>query len=264
MTASENVVTAQMGATRVECHPDKGAACSMVAAELAERIRGRAADGRRLVLGLATGSTPIALYEELVRLHREEGLSLANVITFNLDEYCGLPPENPESYHYFMAKNLFDHVDIPADQVHIPGGMTPDGEVEGHCRAYEEAIVAAGGIDVQILGIGHNGHIGFNEPGSERDTRTRLVQLDGVTRGAAAATFGGIDMVPTEAITMGVATIMEAREILLFAWGEGKAEAVKRALHETVSPDMPATFLQEHGNVTFILDGGSASQLELS
>ena len=252
----------EISSVRVETHADRGGACREVAAGLAKRIRERAAEGRQLVLGLATGSTPIPLYEELVRLHREEGLSFAKVVTFNLDEYCGLPPDNPESYHFFMAKNLFDHVDVPADQVHIPDGMITD--VAGHCRAYEEAIVDAGGIDVQILGIGHNGHIGFNEPGSARDTRTRLVQLDGVTRGAAADTFGGLDKVPTEAISMGVATIMEAREIVLFAWGEGKAEAVTRALRGPVSADMPATYLQEHKAVTFILDEGAATQLDLT
>jgi glucosamine-6-phosphate deaminase len=255
---------ARVGSIGIEVYEDRVAACRAVAKDLAERIRARAAEGRSLVVGLATGSTPIPLYEELVRLHRDEGLSLANVVTFNLDEYLGLPADNPESYHAFMAKHLFDHVDVPASQVHIPEGMVSAAEAADHCREYDEAIAATGGIDVQILGIGHNGHIGFNEPGSPRDSRTRLVQLDGVTREAAADTFGGLDAVPTEALTMGVATIMEAREIILFAWGEGKAEAVARAVSETVSPDMPATFLQEHGSVTFVLDQDSASQLNLS
>ncbi len=174
-----------------------------VAQEVAALIRERQAEGRKVVLGLATGSTPLSFYAELVRLHREEKLSLANVVTFNLDEYHGLPASHPQSYHRFMRVNLFDHVDIPASAIHLPDGMVPNTAVDAHCHEYEEKIRAAGGIDFQILGIGRTGHIGFNEPGSARRSRTRLVTLDPLTRRDAASDFGGEEHTPRYAITMG-------------------------------------------------------------
>ena len=176
------------------------------------------------MLGLATGSTPIGVYRELIRLHREEGLSFADVVTFNLDEYYPMDPGSIHSYHRFMWENLFSQLDIPPENVHIPRGDVPRDEVEAECRRYEEAIRAAGGIDLQLLGIGRTGHIGFNEPGSGAESRTRLVTLDLVTRKDAAADFFGEENVPREAITMGVATILEAREILILATGEHKAD----------------------------------------
>src|SRR6266508_2061926 len=196
----------------------------LVARRIAEVIRAKAAAGGRAVLGLATGSTPIGVYRELIRMHREDGLSFADVLTFNLDEYYPMDPGSLHSYHRFMWENLFSQLDIPPANVHVPRGDLGRGEVEDEVRRYEKAIRAAGGIDLQLLGIGRTGHIGFNEPGSGAESRTRAVTLDLVTRQDAAAEFFGEDNVPREAITMGVATILEAREILILATGEHKAE----------------------------------------
>jgi glucosamine-6-phosphate deaminase len=206
----------------------------LVALRIAELIRERTATGTRLVLGLATGSTPIGIYRELIRMHREEGLSFACVVTFNLDEYYPMPKDSIHSYHRFMWENLFSQVDIDPANVHIPPGEMPREKVAEAARAYEAAIEDAGGIDFQILGIGKTGHIGFNEPGSGADSRTRLVTLDAITRKDAAADFFGEDYVPREAITMGVATILEAREIAIIATGEHKAGIVERAVEGDV------------------------------
>jgi glucosamine-6-phosphate deaminase len=200
------------------------------------------------VLGLATGSTPIGVYRELIRLHREEGLSFSNVVTFNLDEYYPMAPDSIHSYHRFMWENLFDHIDIRPENVHIPRGDVPREEVEAFCAEYEQAIRAAGGIDFQILGVGKTGHIGFNEPGSGAESRTRLVALDTVTRRDAAADFFGEENVPKEAITMGVATILDAREIAILATGEHKAAIVRRAVEGEIDHEVAATFLQRHPN----------------
>ncbi|NIP96057.1 MAG: glucosamine-6-phosphate deaminase, partial [Akkermansiaceae bacterium] len=197
--------------------PTAEAASNALAAEIAELIRSRSAKGRKTVLGLATGGTPTSLYHELVRLHREEGLSFAHVITFNLDEYLDLPRDHPESYWTFMHRHLFDQVDIPPGNIHIPDGTANDPEAV--CTSFESAIRDAGGIDLQILGIGRNGHIGFNEPGSPAGTRTRVVELSQSTTHRAAEAFGGVDNVPQRAITMGVATILDARRIVLLAFG---------------------------------------------
>lgn len=232
-----------------------------IAARIAELIRARAQAGERAVLGLATGSTPIGIYHELIRLHRDEGLSFANVVTFNLDEYYPMKPNSIHSYHRFMWENLFEHIDIDPANVNIPRGDLPRDEVEEYTHEYEERIHAAGGIDFQILGIGKTGHIGFNEPGSGLGSRTRLVALDTITRRDAAADFFGEENVPTEAITMGVATIMEAREIALIATGEHKAEIVRRAVEGEIHPDVAATYLQEHPNATFYLDLAAAAEL---
>jgi glucosamine-6-phosphate deaminase len=237
------------------------AAARELAGEISHLIRTRAAQGRQAVLGLATGNTPLPFYAELVRLHREEGLSFANVVTFNLDEYLGLPREHPESYWTFMHRNLFDHIDIPAGQVNLPSGTVAEEEIPAHCAAYEERIRAAGGLDFQLLGIGRTGHIGFNEPGSPRDSRTRRIHLDPVTRQDAATAFGGLEQVPTHAITMGCGTILEARRIVLLAWGEKKAAIVREALRGPVTDQVSASFLQEHPNAAFYLDRGAASGL---
>ncbi len=232
-----------------------------LAADISGLIRQRAAAGRRTVLGLATGRTPLPLYRELVRLHREEGLSFGNVVTFNLDEYCGLDPADPRSYRSFMWEHLFSRVDIPADQVHIPSGNLDPGEVERHCREYERAITEAGGIDLQILGIGRTGHIGFNEPGSGRFSRTGLVHLDPMTRGDAAADFGGLEHVPELAVTMGCGTILEARRIVMMAWGEAKSEIVAKAVEGPLTDDVPASYLQRHADAMVCLDEAAAAAL---
>jgi glucosamine-6-phosphate deaminase len=232
-----------------------------VAHEIAELIRNRQREGRRAVLGLATGSTPISVYAELVRLHREEQLSFANVTTFNLDEYYPLAPDHPQSYRHFMRRHLFDHVDIPVEQTNVPSGTVPRSEVDAACAAYEEKIRAAGGIDLQILGIGRTGHIGFNEPGSSRKSVTRLVTLDPLTRHDAAGDFGGDEHTPRSAITMGVRTILSARRIVLMAWGQHKAEIVRTAVEGEMTAQVSASFLQEHDHATFVLDHAAASAL---
>jgi glucosamine-6-phosphate deaminase len=232
-----------------------------VAGEIAELIRAKAARGERCVLGLATGSTPTGIYEELVRLHRDEGLSFRNVVTFNLDEYFPMRPEEFQSYHRFMREHLFDHVDIDPKNVHIPDGTIPIDDVQAFCVAYEKAIESAGGIDLQLLGIGRTGHVGFNEPGSRRDSRTRLITLDAVTRKDAASDFFGEENVPLRAITMGVGTILAARRVVLVAFGEGKAAIVARAVEGPVTEAVAASFLQQHPNARVHLDAAAAAEL---
>src|SRR6476646_3218247 len=223
----------------------------LVANRIATLVRERQAAGERAVLGLATGSTPIGIYRELIRMHRDEGLSFKNVVTFNLDEYYPMPKESIHSYHRFMWENLFSQIEIDPANVHIPPGELSRQEIGPAAREYEQEIVRAGGIDFQILGIGKTGHIGFNEPGSGADSRTRLVTLDAVTRKDAAADFFGEEFVPREAMTMGVATILEAREIAIIATGEHKAAIVERAVEGDVDLEVAATFLQRHPNTTF-------------
>lgn len=245
----------------VTVHPSSGAASAAVASEIAALIRERAGQGRRAVLGLATGSTPCGIYEELVRLHREEGLSFANVVTFNLDEYWPMEPGALQSYHRFMREYLFDHVDIDAANVHVPDGTLPLERVSEYCREYEAKIEAAGGIDIQVLGIGRTGHIGFNEPGSGRDSRTRLITLDGVTRMDAASDFFGEWNVPRKAITMGVGTILDAKRVVMLAFGEHKAPIIRRAVEGEVTPVVAASFLQQHADARVVLDPAAAAEL---
>lgn len=241
--------------------PSADAAAGELAKEIAALIRANEAAGRPTVLGLATGSTPVRLYRELIRLHREEGLSFARVVTFNLDEYHGLPRTHPESYWRFMHEQLFAHVDIPAENVHVPDGLAPRTEVFEWCRRYEEKIRAAGGLDLQVLGIGRTGHIGFNEPGSGRDSRTRLVTLDELTRRDAARDFLGEANVPRHAITMGVGTILEARAVVLLAWGEAKAGVIAQAVEGPPTEALPASLLQGHPNVRFLIDAAASAEL---
>ena len=224
-------------------------------------VEARAAAGATAVLGLPTGSTPIGVYQELVRMHREEGLSFANVVTFNLDEYVPMAPDALQSYHRFMRENLFDHVDIPEAQVHIPRGDLPAGEIAAHTAEYERAIAEAGGIDLLLLGIGRSGHVGFNEPGATPADRTRLVVLDEITRKDAASDFFEERYVPREAITMGVGTILDARELILIATGEHKAPIVRRAVEGDPTPRVPATYLQLHPNAVVYVDQAAASDL---
>ncbi len=233
---------------------------------VADRIRRKP----NLVLGLATGSTPLGLYKELIRMHKEEGLDFSKVVTFNLDEYIGLPPEHDQSYHYFMWENFFKHININPANVHIPQGMfgdlkispyETDPKVEAYCQWYEEQIKKYGGIDLQILGIGANGHIAFNEPGSSLGSRTRIKTLTERTRQDNSRFFKSIDEVPKYAITMGIGTIMEAKEVILLASGENKADAVKAAVEGPITAMCPASMLQMHRKAIIIVDKKAASKL---
>ncbi len=240
---------------------DSIAAAKVVAGEISDLIKSRSKDGKTTVLGLATGSTPLPVYRELIRMHREENLSFRNVITFNLDEYYGLHTDHPESYHQFMWQRLFSHVDIPENQVHLPSGTTERSMVYASCADYEQAIEDAGGLDYQILGIGRTGHIGFNEPGSTRDSKTRLVTLDALTRRDAARDFLGEANVPRYAITMGVGTIIKARRVVLMAWGQAKAGVVQQAVEEEPNENLPASLLQCHPDVRFFIDDSASESL---
>ena len=233
----------------------------VVAGRIASLMRERAIAGRSIVLGLATGSTPIGVYRELIRLHRDEGLSFRHVISFNLDEYYPMAPDSVHSYNRFMWENLFSHIDIDPANVHIPDGALDRSAIDDACARYEAAILAAGGVDFQLLGIGKTGHIGFNEPGSGEQSRTRMVHLDSVTRRDAAADFFGEENVPREAITMGIATILQAREIAILATGEHKSGIVRRSLEGEIDRAVAATFLQRHPNTTFYVDDAAAADL---
>ena len=212
------------------------------------------------VLGLPTGETPIGMYEGLIQFYKRGLIDLSRVVTFNLDEYYGLPQDHPQSYHRYMKEKFFEHVNIPRESIHIPDGLTSDPKEE--CRRYEEEIAHHGGIDLLVLGLGPNGHIGFNEPGSDWGTETRLVSLSEETRRREAKRFGGLDLVPTQAITMGLKTIMRARRILLLASGQEKAKAVREALEGPIRQEVPASILQLHPTVTIILDKEAASLIE--
>lgn len=209
------------------------------------------------VLGLATGSSPLGMYRELVRMHREEGLDFSGVTTFNLDEYVGVPPEHDQSFSYFIQENLFRHINIQAENTHLPDGMA--GDVEAYCAGYEAQIEAAGGIDLQVLGIGSNGHLAFNEPGSSLASRTRPVLLTDQTRQDNAHFFASLDEVPTHAISMGLGTIAEARRLLLLANGEKKAQAIHAAIEGPLTAMMPASLVQIHPDVTILVDEAAAS-----
>ena len=246
---------------RTVVFPEHGDLAVAVAERIIEVIQREISAKGRAVLGLATGSTPLGVYEELIRRHQAGDVDFSRVITFNLDEYYPMPPDSSHSYHRYMWENFFSLVNIPKENVHLPDGTTPRERVADACAAYEEAIRIAGGIDFQLLGIGKTGHIGFNEPGSDAASRTRIVTLDTLTRKDAAADFFGVDNVPREAITMGVATILDAREIALMATGEHKAGIVARAVEGDISPDVAATFLQRHRAVTVYLDLPAADDL---
>ena len=232
-----------------------------VASRIVELAKERQKLGKNLVLGLATGSTPLMVYNELIRWHREKGFSFANVITFNLDEYYPLEHDHQQSYNHFMWDRLFKHIDIKTENIHIPSGSIEKDDVAAFCRDYEKKIIEAGGIDIQLLGIGRTGHIGFNEPGSAYNSKTRLVTLDRLTRNDAADSFNGEEHVPHFAITMGVGTIMAAKEIFLMAWGDGKAEILAKAVEEPVTDVVLSSFLQNHPTITFIVDLPAAAQL---
>ena len=232
-----------------------------VAEEIAGLIRQRTEEGLETVLGLATGSTPIFVYHELARLHRKEGLSFRHVTTFNLDEYYPISPRHAQSYHRFMREHLFDHIDLDPAKIHIPDGALSREKATASCAAYEKRIAEAGGIDFQLLGIGRTGHIGFNEPGSSRRSGTRLIHLDRLTRLDAIRDFQSEELVPRMALTMGVKTILQARRIVIMAFGEHKASIVARTVEGDSSPDVPATYLQDHENCLMVLDAAAAGQL---
>ena len=245
----------------VTVYENQQTASVAVAGRIAALIRSKEAKGEKTVLGLATGVTPIGVYAELVRLHKSEGLSFKNVITFNLDEYYPMQPTAVQSYVTFMYENLFSHVDVVKENVHIPDGTLALDDIPAFCLEYERKITALGGLDLQILGIGRTGHIGFNEPGSAPNSGTRLVTLDDLTRNDASRDFGGKSNVPAKAITMGVGTIFKAREIILMAWSLKKAPIVKKAVEGEISGEVPATYLQLSDHVEFVLDEAAASSL---
>src|SRR5690606_3165932 len=233
----------------------------LVAKEIADLIVDKNSKGEICVLGLATGSSPIRVYDELVKMHREDGLSFKNVVSFNLDEYFPMNPESIHSYHYFMNEHLFNHIDIPKENIFIPDGTIAQQDIAAYCRDYEQKIKSFGGIDFQLLGIGRTGHIGFNEPGSHYNSITRSITLDQLTREDAASGFHGIENVPKKAITMGVGTVSSAKRIVLLAWGHKKAEIVKETIEGEITSQIPATYLQEHLNTTMVLDTEAASML---
>lgn len=242
-------------------YADAKDASRAVAQEIADLIRQKQSEGKPCILGLATGSSPKTVYAELVRMHREEGLSFHNVVSFNLDEYYPMEPDSLQSYWRFMREQLFNHVDIPAGNYHVPDGTVKPEKVAEFAKQYEEAIQAAGGLDFQLLGIGGNGHIGFNEPGSLINSHTRLMMLDNSTRAAASADFGALPKTPRKAITMGVASILSARRVVLLAWGERKAPVIRGAVEGIVTELNPASYLQTHPNALFVIDEAAASEL---
>ncbi|MEO8711873.1 MAG: glucosamine-6-phosphate deaminase [Parafilimonas sp.] len=228
--------------------------------EIAKLIKQKQNEGKQCVLGLATGSTPITMYKELVRLHKEDDLSFKNVITFNLDEYFPITRDAYQSYWSFMHRHLFDHIDIDPANIHVPDGDLSKEEAKQHCIQYEQMIDEAGGLDLQVLGIGNNGHIGFNEPGSSIFSKTRITNLDNNTRVANAREFKNISKVPRLALTMGISTIMKAKRIVLLAWGF-KAPIIAKAVEGHVTEQIPASILQQHNHCTFVLDEQAASEL---
>ena len=239
--------------------PSAAEASRLVAEEIATGIR--SSIKKPYILGLATGSSPIGVYKELVSLHKKEGLSFKNVITFNLDEYFPIEKNDLLSYNHFMNYHLFDHIDIPKENINIPKGNISSKNIYSYCNEYEKKINDLGGLDFQLLGIGRTGHIGFNEPGSNKNSVTRLVSLDFITKEDAAGDFNGIDNVPDKAITMGVDTIMKAKRIVLLAWGHKKSEKVAKSIEGPISSMVPASFLQAHSNTSIILDEEASSEL---
>ena len=232
-----------------------------IANSISQLIREKQSQKRNCVLGLATGSSPLSVYRELIRMHKNEGLSFKNVITFNLDEYFPIRNNDINSYNHFMNINLFNHIDIPKENINIPSGELSFEKVRKSCNDFEKKIKELGGIDLQILGIGRTGHIGFNEPGSHFNSQTRLVKLDDVTRFDAAKSFQGIENVPREALTMGIQTILSAKRIILMAWGSNKAPILKKAIEGEITPLIPTSYLQHHKNTTLVLDNESSSEL---
>ena len=241
---------------------DSSAEGSIVIANyIANLVLEKQRKNEKCVLGLATGSSPLSIYKELIRMHKEDGLSFHNVITFNLDEYYPISKDSNQSYYYFMHDNLFDSIDIKPENINIPNGEIDQKNLRSHCISYEKKIKKLGGIDLQILGIGRTGHIGFNEPGSHLNSQTRTITLHHLTRFDASSSFNGIENVPRKAITMGINTILDAKKIILMAWGSYKAEIIQKAVEGEISDNIPTTYLQNHKNTTLILDNEAASEL---
>ncbi len=245
----------------VTVYSDRSTASKEVARRIAAIITAKQHRGEAAVIGLATGDTPINVYQELVRMHKEEDLSFANVITFNLDEYYPMQPDAKQSYVAFMNEHLFNHIDIDRSNIHIPDGTLAQKDITTFCLNYERKIEALGGLDLQVLGIGRTGHIGFNEPGSAPNSGTRLVTLADLTRRDASREFGSKENVPAKAITMGIGTIFKAREIILMAWSKTKRLSSKKRWKEKLSASVPATFLQLSDKIEFVLDTDAASEL---
>ena len=236
-------------------------ASSLIAREICDLVKSKQEKNKICVIGFATGSSPTLVYQEIIKIHKNESLSFKNVIAFNLDEYYGIKKDDINSYHHFMNENLFDHIDIPKENINIPSGEIGEKEIKKFCSSYEKEIEKCGGIDIQLLGIGRTGHIGFNEPGSHFNSKTRLITLDHTTRFDASKSFNGIENVPTKAITMGVRTIFNAKRIIVMAWGLHKSLIVKRSVENNVTSLIPTTYLQNHKNTTLVLDNESASEL---
>ena len=236
-------------------------ASSLIAREICNLVKSKQETNKSCVIGFATGSSPTLVYQEIIKIHKNESLSFKNVIAFNLDEYYGIKKDDANSYHHFMNENLFDHIDIPKENINIPSGEISDKEIKKYCSSYEKKIEQYGGIDLQLLGIGRTGHIGFNEPGSHFNSKTRLITLDHTTRFDASKSFNGIENVPTKAITMGVRTIFSAKRVIVMAWGLHKSLIVKKSVEDTITSLIPSTYLQNHKNTTLVLDKESASEL---
>lgn len=260
-TIKKNSMIDSLEKIPVKIFPNSHYGSQYVANEIAILIRKKEAEGKKCVIGLATGSTPKTLYAQLVKMHKTEGLSFKNVIAFNLDQYYPMEKDALQSYHYFMRKNLFEQTDIDPNNYHLPDGMVPKEKMKEHCLNYEKQIEEAGGIDLQILGIGVNGHIGFNEPGSGIYTKTRLTALDNSTRLANSYEFGNMSEVPRMAITMGIGTILKSKKIILMGWGQTKAPVIQQAVELDDTEEVPASLLQNHDDCLFVIDETAASEL---
>ena len=232
-----------------------------IAREICDLVKTKQEKNKSCVIGFATGSSPLLVYQEIIKIHKTESLSFKNVVAFNLDEYYGIKKDDINSYHHFMNENLFDHIDIPKENIYIPSGEISEREIKKFCSSYEKQIEQYGGIDIQLLGIGRTGHIGFNEPGAHFNSKTRLITLDHTTRFDTSKSFNGIENVPTKAITMGVRTIFNAKRIIIMAWGLHKCLIAKKSAEHDVTSLIPSTYLQNHKNTTLVLDNQSASEL---
>ena len=233
----------------------------LIAREICDLIKSKQEKKKNCVIGFATGSSPTKVYQEIIRIHKEESLSFYNVIAFNLDEYYPIEKDDNNSYHHFMNENLFDHIDIPKENINIPSGEISEKEIKKFCSSYEKKIDKNGGIDIQLLGIGRTGHIGFNEPGSHFNSITRLITLDHTTRFDASKSFNGIENVPSKALTIGIRTIFNSKRIIMMAWGIQKSHIVKKSVENNITSLIPTTYLQNHKNTTLVLDKECSSEL---
>jgi len=233
----------------------------LIAREICDLVKSKQEKNKNCIIGFATGSSPTKVYQEIIRIHNDESLSFNNVITFNLDEYFPIEKDDNNSYHNFMKENLFDHIDIPKENINIPSGDISEKDITKFCSNYEKKIEKNGGLDIQLLGIGRTGHIGFNEPGSHFNSKTRLITLDHTTRFDASKSFNGIENVPSKAITMGIRTIFNSKRIIMMAWGIQKGLIVKKSVENNITSLIPTTYLQNHKNTTLVLDKECSSEL---